>query len=194
MNESPPSRLIEAALEIQGFCEHRRWPFCFIGGIAVLHWGEARLTRDADLTIFTGIGREQYFIEELLTQFKSRIEDALIFALEHRVLLMYATNRIPVDVSLGALPFEESAVRDATMEEITPGVKLSLCSPAALVVYKVFAGRPQDWLDVEGVVVRRRREIDWTHVRQELGQLLHLKEDSESLPRLEALLATHSRG
>jgi hypothetical protein len=194
VNASPPSRLIEAALEIQGFCEHRRWPFCFIGGIAVLHWGEARLTRDADLTIFTGIGREQYFIEEILTQFKSRIEDALTFALEHRVLLLHATNRIPVDLSLGALPFEESAVRDATMQEITPGVKLRLCAPAALVVYKVFAGRPQDWLDVEGIVVRRRREIDWAHVRQELGQLLHFKEDSESLPRLEALLTTYSSG
>lgn len=193
MNESPPSRLIDAALEIQGFCENRGWPFCFIGGIAVLHWGEARLTRDADLTIFTGIGREHYFIEEILTQFKSRIEDALSFALEHRVLLLYATNRIPVDLTLGALPFEESAVRDATMQEITPGVKLRLCSPAALVVYKVFAGRPQDWLDVEGIVVRRTREIDWAHVRQELGQLLHLKEDSESLLRLEALLTTHSR-
>lgn len=65
---------------------------------------------------------------------------------------------------------------------------------AALVVYKVFAGRPQDWLDVEGIVVRRRHEIDWTHVRQELDQLLQLKEDSESLPRLEALLTTHSHG
>jgi hypothetical protein len=194
VNASPPSRLIDAALEIQEFCEHRRWPFCFIGGIAVLHWGEARLTRDADLTIFTGVGGEQDFIEEILTQFRSRIEDALTFALKHRVLLLNATNRIPLDLSLGALPFEESAVRNAAMQEITPGVKLRLCSPAALVVYKVFAGRPQDWLDVEGIVVRRRREIDWAHVRQELGQLLYLKEDSESLPRLEALLTTHFRG
>ena len=61
-------------------------------------------------------------------------------------------------------------------------------------VYKVFAGRPQDWLDVEGIVVRRKREIDWAQVRQELGLLLQLKEDPESLPRLEALLTTHSRG
>lgn len=194
MNASPPSRLIEAALEIQEFCENRSWPFCFIGGIAVLHWGEARLTRDADLTIFTGIGRERDFIDELLTRFKSRIESPLTFAMQHRVLLLFATNRIPVDLSLGALPFEEWAVRDAATQEIAPGMKLRLCSAAALVVFKVFAGRPQDWLDVEGIVVRRRREIDWARVRQELGQLLNLKEDSESLPRLETLLTAHSRG
>jgi hypothetical protein len=143
--------------------------------------------------MFTGIGREQYFIDEILANFKSRIEDSLSFALEHRVLLLYATNRIPVDLSLGALPFEETAVRNATMQELTPGATLRLCSPAALVVYKVFAARPQDWLDVEGIVVRRGREIDWAYVRQELGQLLQLKEDSESLPRLESLLTTHSR-
>ena len=160
--------------------------------IAVLHWGEARLTRDADLTIFTGIGREQYFIEELLLNFKSRIEHALAFALKHRVLLPHANNGIPVDLSLGALPFEESAVREAAMQEIAPGVKLKLCSPAALVVYKVFAGRAQDWLDVEGIVVRRGREIDWARVRKELDQFLQLKEDSESLPRLETLLKIHS--
>jgi hypothetical protein len=43
------NRLLEAAQEIQEFCRRRRWRFCFIGGIAVRHWGEARLTRDAHL-------------------------------------------------------------------------------------------------------------------------------------------------
>ena len=38
-----PNRLLDAAGEIQTFCEQNRWPFCFIGGIAVLHWGEARV-------------------------------------------------------------------------------------------------------------------------------------------------------
>ena len=46
--------IFSASLEIQEFCHRRAWRFCFIGGIAVQHWGEARLTRDADLTVFTG--------------------------------------------------------------------------------------------------------------------------------------------
>ena len=61
-----PNRLIEAAREIQEFCEAKSWRFCFIGGIAVLHWGEARLTRDADLTIFTGLGEEARYVDGLL--------------------------------------------------------------------------------------------------------------------------------
>jgi hypothetical protein len=37
------NRLLEAAQEIQQFCVSRDWRFCFIGGIAVQHWGQARL-------------------------------------------------------------------------------------------------------------------------------------------------------
>ena len=69
----PPNRLLEAAQEIQLFCRSHRWRFCFIGGLAVQHWGEARLTRDADLTLFTGIGDEPRYVDELLGHFASRI-------------------------------------------------------------------------------------------------------------------------
>ena len=62
------NRLLDAAREIQGFCQSRHWRFCFIGGIAVQHWGEARLTRDADLTVFTGFGGEEGYIHEKFRQ------------------------------------------------------------------------------------------------------------------------------
>ena len=90
-----PNRLLEAAQEIQQFCRSRNWRFCFIGGIAVQRWGQARLTRDADLTVYTGIGDELRYIDELLGAFKSRIESAREFALGHRVLLLRATPQGP---------------------------------------------------------------------------------------------------
>ena len=90
-----PNRLLEAAQEIQQFCRSHNWRFCFIGGIAVQRWGEAHLTRDADLTVYTGIGDELRYVEELLVAFKSRIERAREFALGHRVLLLRATPQGP---------------------------------------------------------------------------------------------------
>ncbi len=54
------NRLLEAAEDIQNFCVSHQWRFCFIGGIAVQHWGEARLTRDADLTVFTSKERAHH--------------------------------------------------------------------------------------------------------------------------------------
>lgn len=182
-----PNRLLEAAQEIQQFCRSRQWRFCFIGGIAVQRWGKARLTRDADLTVYTGIGDELRYIDELLGAFKSRIESAREFALGHRVLLLRASNGIPLDVTLGALPFEDKAVASASAEEIVTGVRLQLAPPGALVVFKVFANRPQDWLDVEGIIVKSGRMINWEEVRADLASLLELKGDTAALGRLDEL-------
>lgn len=182
-----PNRLIEAAQQIQEFCRTRHWRYCFIGGVAVQHWGEARFTRDADLTVFTGYGEEQAYIDPLLGRFESRIGTAREFALEHRVLLLRASNGIPLDVVLGALPFEERAVDSARAEEIVTGVHLQLAGPGELIVFKAFADRPQDWLDIEGIIVKSGRLIDWNQVRTDLTDLLELKGDVSTLDRLESL-------
>lgn len=182
-----PNRLLEAAREIQDFCDSQGWRFCFIGGIAVQHWGEARLTRDADLTIFTGIGDEARYIDELLARFAARIDQARDFALRHRVLLLRSSNGVPLDVSLGALAFEEQAVDGASMQEIVAGHRLRLASPGSLVVFKAFADRPQDWLDLEGIIIRSGQQIDWAATQAQLKVLLELKEDLSALDRLVAL-------
>ena len=186
---SEPNRLLAAAAEIQAFCTRADWKFCFIGGIAVQHWGEPRLTRDADLTVFTGVGDEPRYVDALLGYFAARIEGMRAFALRHRVVLLRASNGIPLDVSLGALDFESAAVEKSALVEIADGVQLTLCSADALIVFKVFAGRLQDWLDVEGIVAKSGMRIDWSAVRADLQTLLELKEDAESLPRLERILA-----
>jgi hypothetical protein len=189
-----PNRLIEAALEIQEFCEGRSWRFCFIGGLAVLHWGDARVTRDADLTIFTGLGDEARYVDALLEEFAPRVGEAKEFALRHRVLLLRASNGVPLDVSLGALAFEEQAVEGAELEEFVPGQRLRLATPGALVVFKAFADRPQDWQDIEGVIVKSGARIDWEQVRGQLKILLDLKGDMSALDRLDALRERYSPG
>jgi hypothetical protein len=73
-------------------------------------------------------------------------------------------------------------------------VRLRLAPPGALVAFKVFANRPQDWLDVEGIVVKSGRLIDWTDVRMDLRALLELKGDPSALDRLDELLSRHSTG
>lgn len=182
------NRLLRAAQEIQIFCATRGWPFCFIEGLAVQRWGEARVTRDADLTLFTGIGDELAYADELLAHFPSRVPDGREFALKHRVVLLRATNGIPLDISFGALDFEYRAVGTASDEEIVPGFSLRLCNANALLVFKAFAGRPQDWLDIEGIAVKSAPALEWDAIRFDLAPLLELKGDSETLARLEAIV------
>ena len=179
--------VFEAAFEVDTFCRERHWRFCFIGGIAVLRWGEPRLTRDADLTLITGYGTEAPFVDALVARFEGRVDDTAGFAMRNRVVLLRASNGTPIDVALGALPFEEHAIERATPFAIGDGNSIVTCSAGDLVVYKVFAGRDRDWLDVEGVLVRQSVSLDWGLILAELRPLLELKEDYDAEARLVAI-------
>lgn len=178
-----------AALELQAFCRERGWRFCFIGGIAVQRWGEPRLTVDADLTLLTGFGREEPYVDALLRAFRARTEGAREFALLRRVLLLEATNTIPLDVSLGAIPFEERVVERSSTFPIQEGASLLTCSAEDLIVLKAIAARDQDWADIRGVVARQASRLDQRLIESELRPLLELKGDPDTGDRLRRLLA-----
>lgn len=180
--------IFAAAREIQDFCRGRGWRSCVIGGLAVQRWGEPRLTRDVDLTLLTGFGHEASYVDALLSGFRPRLSDARDFALRTRVVLLASSEGVPIDVALGAMPFEEAAVLRATPFRVAPDVDLVTCSAEDLVVFKTFAGRPRDWLDIEGVVTRQGARLDVALIWRELRPLLELKEDVESEGRLRGLL------
>lgn len=176
--------VLAAAMELQQFCEEREWKFCFIGGLAVQRWGEPRNTQDANLTLVTGFRGEADFIDALLEHFQARRSDARSFALNYRVLLLRAANGIPLDVALGAMPFEERTVARSSFWQLTEGAALRTCSAEDLIVYKVFAGRARDWLDVEGILWVQKHHLNVQQVIFELEPLLALKEDPEALEKL----------
>jgi len=175
--------IFAAALDLQRFCGDRGWRFCFIGGLAVQRWGEPRMTRDADLTLLTGFGAEDSFIDPLLDAFEGRLDDAGDFALAHRVLLLRHSNGTPFDIALGALPFEEDSVRRSSPWDIGEA-ELRTCSAEDLVIHKVFAGRDQDWLDVRGVLIRNGDRLDLELIDRELRPLLELKHALSNLEKL----------
>ena len=179
--------IFSAALEIQRFCRDRAWPFCVIGGVAVGRWGEPRLTQDVDVSLLTGWGSERPFVDEILSGFAPRRGDAKEFALRHRVLLVQSSSGVPIDIALAAMPFEERAIQRSSDYPIGGGESIVTCSAEDLVVFKVFAGRAQDWLDVEGIIIRQGGRLDRNLIQHELGPLLELKEDPDASRRLEVL-------
>ena len=150
-------------------------------------WGQVRATRDANVTLLCPFGSEPVAVDRLLAGFKARIAGAREFALRQRVVLLSSSAGVGIDVALGALPFEERCVGRASDWAITPGVVLRTCSAEDLVVLKAFAGRPQDWIDLESVLMRRRRTLDWPLIAEELRPLLELRETPENWEKLEQL-------
>lgn len=179
--------LVEAAAEVQDLCQEHSWRFCFIGGLAVLRWGEPRMTRDVDLTLIAAFGDEHRYVDVLLDRLEARLDDARTFGIENRVVLARATNGVPVDVALGALPFEQRTVDRASAYPIA-GRELITCSAEDLVVHKVFAGRTQDWLDVEGIVARQGGHLDRDLIEGELEPLLEVIGSPERLDRLTSMI------
>lgn len=185
--------LFVAAADVQAFCRSHGWQSAVIGGLAVQRWGEPRQTRDVDLTLLTGLGGEARFVDALLSQYESRIPDARDFALYRRVVLVRTLSGVPLDISLGGLPFEARLIERATTVEFEPGLAITTCTAEDLVTLKAFADRPQDWLDIEGILVRQGPRLDVALIFRELDPLLDLKEDQAPGAKLRQLVETHRR-
>jgi hypothetical protein len=71
--------IFEAALEIEAICRAAGFQFCFIE-----RWGQPHMTADVDLTVVTGFGQEERYVDHLLGALRGRIPDARDFALQYR--------------------------------------------------------------------------------------------------------------
>ena len=178
--------LLATAAEIQNFLQRAGERFCFIGGVALQRWGEPRFTRDVDLTLLCPYGAEARPVERLLAAFAPRIPDASAFALQNRVLLLRGASGIPIDIALGAIPFEERCVGRASEFDFGE-VRLLTCSAEDLVVLKAFAGRARDWADIESVVIRQSRQLNWPLIFEELAPLAELRGGAQTMTRLRRL-------
>ena len=181
--------VFSAALEVQAWLQTQRWRFCIIGGVAVQRWGQPRFTHDVDLTLLTGFGSEEGFIQKLVSHFAPRRPDAADFAVRHRVLLLQTTSGVPVDMALGGLPFEERCVERASAFALPEGHSLVTCSAEDLVVHKCFAGRDRDWADVETILNRQQGKLNLPLVFSELEPLLELKQEPDSARRLRDMIS-----
>ena len=85
------------------------------------------------------------------------------------------------------IAFEEKIVTRASRYEFLPGFSLLTCSAEDLIVLKAFADRDQDWLDIEGILLRQKGLLDWDYILSELTPLANLKEMPDILTHLQQL-------
>ncbi len=165
--------------------------FCVIGGTAYQRWGEPRQTTDVDATLLVEFGRELEVVRNLLKTYSSRIENAESFALQNRIVLLQSENGIGIDLSLGGLPYESRLIERSSLWKVPRHGEIRTCSAEDLVVLKSFASRPQDWIDVEKVIIRQGPRLDRALIVEEIKPLAELKEEPEILSRLDQLFSKH---
>jgi hypothetical protein len=182
--------ILQAAVQLRDFCKQRRWPFCLIGGLAAIRWGEPRATQDVDISLLVDFGDEARFADELLECYAARRADARAVAIDHRVLVLRSPNGTPLDVAFAALPYEQRMMARATDYDFAPGVALPTASAEDIVIQKAFAGRHQDWHDVQRIIDRRGELINWTLIFEELEQLREVADDPLMIDKLQAMRKT----
>ena len=194
MIDRPPPHLVSAAQAVLDTLDAARIPACLIGGMVIARWGQPRATTDADFSVLAPYGEEEHVLDILLEHFQPRRQDARAFALDRRVLLIQTAEDVKIDVALAAFPFEIEAIERATPWNLSPDAALRTCSAEHLVVYKLVAGRPQDLIDIDGIVRRQGSRLDLDRIRRWGREFAELKEDPDLLRPFEDALRKAGAG
>jgi predicted nucleotidyltransferase len=141
-------------------------PYMIIGGQAVLLYGEARVTRDIDITL--GVNIDSYkTIKKICQNFplKILVKNPEDFIKDTMVLpSLEEKTGIRVDFIFSLTSFEKEAIERANIIKIS-GQKVAFAAIEDLVVFKMIAGRERDLEDVRNLV-RLNPDIKKKHVEK----------------------------
>src|SRR5574341_456390 len=186
--------IYEAAWEMHQYLNRKRIPYVLIGGIAVQKWGRPRLTKDVDLTIAVPVEETEKVIDHIEKSFKGRVANLKEFARQNRVVLIYASNGREIDISLALPGYEDVLMQRAQSFKLAPRKIVRVCSPEDLIIHKAVAGRPQDLMDLQGVVFRQASALDLDYIRYWLKEFSLLLESDEVIHRFEIVWKKWSEG
>jgi predicted nucleotidyltransferase len=162
-----------------------------IGGVAASLLGKPRLTDDVDALVLDA-DAETLLRSGTRFGFSPRIADAAEFSRQTRVLLLrYQPGDIDIDISLGALPFEDEVIERSTWLHVG-NVRIRLASAEDLIIMKAVAGRPRDMMDIENVI-RANPDLDIERIRRWVREFSAVLDMPEIHSNLEVLLKRRTR-
>jgi hypothetical protein len=176
---------LHAAWEVSQFFVDHGIPYAVIDGLAVQEWGGARLTIDADFTIAAPLEGSAEIVQLITARFLSRTTDPQALAQRARMILIRASNGVEVDISLGLPGYEDELFRRAVEIEVDADRYVRVCSAEDLIIHKAVAGRPQDIVDIESVILRQGRRLNVDYIRRWLGEFSDLLANPDILERFE---------
>lgn len=170
----------------------RQIPYMIIGGQAVLLYGEARLTKDIDITL--GMGVEKLpIIKAAAKALNLNIEtdDVDAFVRDTMVLpVSEAKTGIRVDFVFSFSTYEWQAIKRA-QEVMFDNIPVRFAALEDVVIHKVVAGRARDIEDIRTILLKNPGyDKDYIHIwLTEFDKGL----EEKHLPIFEKIASEHSR-
>jgi hypothetical protein len=173
-------------------------PNAIIGAVGVCLAAQPRLTTDIDAVLWIARDRWQALIDSAganhfsLREDQLRFGDPLTFSVRARMLLLtHDPSGVDIDLSLGALPFEQELI-DHSDAVLVGDFTVKVATPEDLIITKAVASRPKDIADID-LIVSVRQELDWERIRYWVRQFADVLETPEINENLERALKSYSR-
>ncbi|MBU1672696.1 MAG: nucleotidyl transferase AbiEii/AbiGii toxin family protein [Actinobacteria bacterium] len=163
-------------------------PYMVIGGLAVLLYGEPRMTRDIDVTLGVTPDRlaDVLRVVESLS-LRPLVDDPASFVSRTMVLpVIHERTGVRVDLIFSFTGYESQAIERATRVEVLDE-EVCFASVEDLVIHKLFAARPRDLEDVVSVL-KRHPDLDVDYVRGWLREFQAAMPEEHYLKNLENTL------
>jgi len=189
MSETPlPKDLLPVLSSLAEWLRDDGIPYAIIGGVAIGLVAEARATQDIDAIVWLDLENVASFIKSgAQSGFVPRISDPVDFARKTRVVLLeHADTNIGVDISCGALPFEQELIERAQEFKVRD-VTLKVAAPEDLIITKAVAHRGRDLIDIENLLLAHP-DLDVARVRSWVQQFADVLEAPELINDLENIL------
>lgn len=157
--------LEDVALAFDTACRAAGVNYAFVGGVAVLAWGQPRATMDADALVSFQAGDATAFVQALASQSLQASEDDLRDALKEgsHVTVFDTGSMFHVDLKLARTPEERREVTEAEDVEYGKG-RLRVARPEDVIAYKLLFGSPQDLADARSILVRQEKRLRWAEL------------------------------
>ncbi|OQY48875.1 MAG: hypothetical protein B6242_00975 [Anaerolineaceae bacterium 4572_78] len=154
---------------ITNFLEKYGIRYFVIGGIANAIWGDNRFTLDVDLKVLVDDFSPAELVTLLEQAFTCRVSNPHEFVQKTFVIPIETEQKIPVDIILALLPYEEQAFEHAKMVTYLD-VTFRVCSAEDLIIQKSISKRAKDWDDIRGILIRQGDRLNHTYILDWLRQ------------------------
>jgi hypothetical protein len=165
LRQKPDFERLIAALA--GALADRDLAFMLIGGQAVLVHAEPRLTRDIDITLGATPERLPEILEVCAALHLQVLPDDIESFVRQTFVVPAAEvdTGIRIDFIFSSTSYEATAIARAVRIKVAHRL-VPFAAAEDLVLHKLFAGRPRDLEDVDGVMRRKGAELDWSYLER----------------------------
>jgi hypothetical protein len=182
--------ILEPLSDLQKLMKKSGYPWMIIGGIASSLIGKPRFTADVDVVALI----EDENISNILRLakqfgFRPRIKNPAGFAKKNRVLLLqHKKSSINIDISLGLLAFEKEAIERSIGHKVG-NVRFRLPAAEDLIIFKAVAHRPQDIMDIQGIV-NNNPKLDVKYIKKIVNEFARALEMPEIWTDIKSIILT----